>query len=754
MTSLTHDISDETIDEKVNRERINLLFFSARKSNLFVITGSVVISFAFWPAVSVFPLEVWAGVMILLACIRLFVCCYLYKKQIRVARLRKRNEFFYVTVTAMMGVAWGCLALLPHVYDSVYSQSVLFLTMVATLFIAHILLAMHKVAQLVYMVPFPLILVYSLIVKHHPWAIQFSSLVMLFLIYMLWLGKQSHASLVKALVLHFTNESLIEKLEVSIENEKNANRAKRDFLANMSHEIRTPMTGIVGMTQLVLDTELSVEQEKLLQNVKISSDSLLRLLNDILDFSKIEAGQLVMEENVFSLPAMLNHIGSMYHFTAKEKGLDLFLPDDTSTLPEFISGDELRLRQVLTNLITNGLKFTPSGSVTVTVDSRQRSENSVELHFIIIDTGIGIPPDKRELIFSSFSQADSSIARQFGGSGLGLAICKQLVEMMGGRIWFEEREQQGTQFHFTVVFGLASRQEGLELVGDVVEGMVLNILLVDDNRVNQDLAVLFLKRCGHSVTVAVNGLEALKLLAVQDNFDLIFMDVQMPVMDGLTASNYIRMSEENKGFDSSSLPPDLPQKLVAQRYKKHIPIVAMTANAMSGDRQKCLDAGMDEYLTKPFQQDQILRIIASVFGNSSFAVAGVTELTQSQQKTLAVKKQDVRNIVCEHLNNIYGLEVEETNEFLRTSCISLSDNLDKALACDEQGDLAALSAAAHSLKGSLLNLGLNDLAVQAKEIELKCKKGEKNLYGKQLKTIQDNLSVMLIDCLQQTGSEM
>jgi len=288
----------------------------------------------------------------------------------------------------------------------------------------------------------------------------------------------------------------------------------------------------------------------------------------------------------------------------------------------------------------------------------------------------------------------------------------------------------------------------------MVDGMVLNILLVDDNRVNQGLAALFLKRCGHRVTVAVNGLEALKVLAVQDDFDLVFMDVQMPVMDGLTASNYIRMSEENKAFDSSSLPPDLPEKLVAQRYKKHIPIVAMTANAMSGDRQKCLDAGMDGYLTKPFQQDQILRIISSVLGKSSLVVANDAELTQPQRKSLAVNNHNVRDVVCNHLANIYGLGVEEINEFLQASCVSLSDNLDKALEYEKQGDLPALGAAAHSLKGSFLNLGLNDLAGRAKKIELKCKQGGKNSYREQLKEIRENLLVMLTDCLQQTGSEM
>jgi CheY-like chemotaxis protein/HPt (histidine-containing phosphotransfer) domain-containing protein len=286
----------------------------------------------------------------------------------------------------------------------------------------------------------------------------------------------------------------------------------------------------------------------------------------------------------------------------------------------------------------------------------------------------------------------------------------------------------------------------LEHGRNAIEGMVLNILLVDDNRVNQDLASLFLKRCGHGVTVAVNGLEALKILAVQDEFDLVFMDVQMPVMDGLTASNYIRMSEENLDFDSSSLPPGLPKKLVAQRYKKHIPIVAMTANAMSGDRKKCLDAGMDGYLIKPFKQDQILRIISSVIGKSSLVVAHDAELIQSQRKSQAVNNHDVRNIVCDHLENIYGLGVEEIDEFLQTSCISLSDNLDKALECDKQGDLAALGAVAHSLKGSFLNLGLNDLAGRAKEIELKCKQGEKNSYGKQLEELRENLLVMLTDC--------
>ena len=396
-----------------------------------------------------------------------------------------------------------------------------------------------------------------------------------------------------------------------------ANRAKSDFLANMSHDIRTPMNGIIGMTGLVLDTELSSAQQSYLENIKNSADGLLGLLNDILDFSKIEAGQLLMERHDFSFPAMLDNIISMMTFPAREKGLELFLEAETQELPAFVKGDELRLRQILVNLIGNSIKFTKKGSVTLKVTHEHQRNNKLKLHFTVIDTGIGIAADKTEAIFSSFSQADSSTSRNYGGTGLGLSISRQLVEMMDGKIWCESREAQGAQFQFTVILESGDEQrikQRMDTVCSQVNGLI--ILLVEDNQINRDLVRMVLTKDKHQVIEAENGLKALEILTEQD-VDLILMDVQMPVMDGLSATTIIRASENGSDFSQFDLPENLSEKLTERCRNNHIPIIAMTANAMAADKGKCLSAGMDAYLTKPFAPAQAKAVIADIVNKNS-----------------------------------------------------------------------------------------------------------------------------------------
>lgn len=393
---------------------------------------------------------------------------------------------------------------------------------------------------------------------------------------------------------------------------ESANQAKSEFLANMSHDIRTPMNGIIGMTSLALDTNLTPEQQNYLNNIKISTDSLLGLLNDILDFSKIEAGQLLIEKHTFNLLDMLNSVDSIMAFTAREKGLELNIQKKAKGLPVYLKGDTLRLRQILVNLIGNGIKFTEKGAVTLKVVPEIREDGQTVLHFMVSDTGIGIPACKQKTIFSSFSQADSSTTRKFGGTGLGLTICKQLVEMMGGKIWLESNQEQGTTFHFTVVLEYGNEESVLpqdEIIAP--QSNKLNILLVDDNNINCDLTSYILEKSGHQVLVAHNGLDSLEKLVCK-NFDLILMDIQMPIMDGLTASTIIRASENESDLAHFALPGSLSERLVQHCKGRHIPIIALTANAMDGDRNKCLSAGMDNYLTKPFEPAQIRTVIADI----------------------------------------------------------------------------------------------------------------------------------------------
>jgi len=392
---------------------------------------------------------------------------------------------------------------------------------------------------------------------------------------------------------------LSKRAEIELEAAKaaaeSANAAKTRFLANMSHELRTPMNAILGMTDLALTEPLPPTVRDYLQTAKESADVLLELLNEILDFSRIEAGRFELEATAFSLRKTVEQAVKTLGVRAYEKGLDLVceLPD---ALPDVVVGDPLRVRQVLMNLLNNAIKFTPKGEIGVQAAIEERSPDAVTLRFSVSDTGIGITPENLDRIFSPFTQADASTTRRFGGTGLGLAISQRLVNLMGGRMWVESQPQKGSTFHFTVRFNAIARSIGgpEPAAGCETKSVLptplraLRVLLAEDTPANQKLVLHVLGKRGHHVAVAGDGREALAQLE-QENFDVVLMDVQMPEMDGFQATAEIRR------FDD--------------RRKARVPIIAMTAHALKGDRERCLDAGMDAYLSKPIDGEELIETV-------------------------------------------------------------------------------------------------------------------------------------------------
>jgi signal transduction histidine kinase/CheY-like chemotaxis protein/HPt (histidine-containing phosphotransfer) domain-containing protein len=502
----------------------------------------------------------------------------------------------------------------------------------------------------------------------------------------------------------------IEALNASESKLKEASRLKEQFMANISHEIRTPMNAILGFTNLLKRSKLNPEQSQFVENIHSAGENLLILINDILDLSKIESGMMGLEETTFSVRSLVSSVRAMFLNKIKKKGLQLQI-EVGERVPDILAGDSVRLTQILVNLIGNAVKFTEKGWIKLSFDVLQQTAHAIRLKIIVEDTGIGIPEAKQQLIFERFHQADLDTTRRFGGTGLGLAIVKQLVEMQGGTIQLNSTPGQGSIFSIELEYAIPDHTEAeISTIAD--EGMHainnnIKVLIAEDNVMNQQLIRHLMQNWQIDCAIVNNGQEAVDKLK-EEHFSLVLMDIQMPQMDGYAATEIIR-----------------------NELKSEIPIIAMTAHAMTGEKENCLEIGMNDYVSKPLNENTLFNMITQYAqfqdgeSNNEDDSSRKEEITQDREKEL-------KYVDLLYLHELSGNDKEFERQMLKQITIQAPLELEQLEQAIKSGDFLSVKKIAHSLKSTVGYVGL------AGELHPPLEKIEKSALSAKLEDIIEN----------------
>ena len=709
-----HFIYDNTIRLK----RLNLAFNTLNFANIGQLISGVVLVYILSDTVAHRTLVYWFASLVFSAFLGLGLRYYFNLKfKTQETEIEKWENYFLITIF-VSALVWGCAGIVLFDDNSLAHQFYLELILLAVVSASISFLTCYLRASFLFIVIALSPIALNIFLMEADNSMLLSSLIFAYLISAIISAYKFNKFILENLRLSFQSNKQGEKISESEEKFKalykqaeQANQAKSEFLANMSHEIRTPMNGVIGNTSMLLLNPLSKAQKQRAHAIKSSADLMLTLMNDILDFSKIEAGMLHVDHHDFDFTDFINDFSSSIINSVQIKGLS-FSCVIAPEIQRWFKGDSNRIRQILYNLVNNSIKFTEYGSITVTCSQKYSNALYTIIKFQVTDTGIGVDPSQQEMLFNRFSQADGSTTRKFGGTGLGLSICKQLTEIMGGDIKFVTPLDKGCSIEFTIrLINIETPENIIRLETKNITCFNAKVLIVEDNITNQAVAKDMLEVLNNKVDVATNGKEAVRLLK-RYKYDLVFMDCHMPLMDGYQATAEIRA-------------------FTASEYNYKIPIIAMTASTLSGDREKCLQVGMNDYITKPIELSIIQQKLQQWLPSHENIV---------EQKKQSKPKQVARNsaqlfdfdAINSRLSGNHELIVKVCEEFLSTLNSSIQ-NLTKAL---ENQDTKTIQNIAHNIKGASATIGCTQLYKLSISLEKSLKENDFSKISLQVNEIK------------------